>query len=61
MATGRDVARFVSQLTGGNFVGLYDEAEKNDEMMKNEAQEKFKSLVERMNKVDKNNKKEIID
>ena len=61
MATGRDVARFVSQLTGGNFVGLYDEAEKNDEMMKNEAQEKFKSLDERMNKVDKNNKKEIID
>lgn len=61
MATGRDIARFVSQATNANFVGLYDEAEKNDEMMKTEAQMKFKGLVERMNTVTKNNLKDVID
>lgn len=61
MVTGRDIARFVTQMTNKNFVGLYDEAEKEDKMMKSEAKKRFMGLVERMNRVAENNKREIID
>jgi hypothetical protein len=59
--TGRDVAKFVSQATGEDYLKLYDEAEEQDGMMKNETTQRFKNLLERMEKIDKNNQKNIID
>lgn len=59
--TGRDIAKFVSQVTGDNYLGLYDEAETQDGMMKTEIQHKFNDMLKRMNEVDKHNKKDIIE
>lgn len=61
MATGRDVAKFVTQITGDNYLALYDEAEAYNDKLKTEVQQKFKGLVERMNMVGENNKREVID
>jgi hypothetical protein len=61
MATGRDVAKFVTQMTNKNFVALYDEAEQNDNQLKTEAQNKFKNLVDRMCVIDKRQLKQVID
>lgn len=61
MATGRDVAKFVTQMTNKNFVALYDEAEQNDNQLKTEAQNKFKNLVDRMGAIDKRQLKQVID
>lgn len=61
MATGRDIAKFASQLSGVDYVAMYDEAEEQDGMMKNETTQRFKNLLERMERIDKNNQKDIID
>lgn len=61
MATGRDIAKFVSQMTGQDYVGLYDEAEAQDGALKMEAQNKFKDMVKRMNFAEKKNIKDVID
>ena len=59
--TGRDIAKFATEVTGKNYVGLYDEAEEQDNMMKTEAQNKFKNLINRMSTVEKRNLKDVID
>lgn len=61
MNTGRDVAKFVTQLTGENYLGLYDEAEAQDGALKMEAQNKFKDMVKRMNFAEKKSVKDAID
>lgn len=61
MITGKDVARFVSQVTGDNYVGLYDAAEENDNKMKNEAKAKFNSFMKRLDEASKNRIMENID
>ena len=32
MATGRDIAKFVTQITGKDYISLYDESVRNDEI-----------------------------
>lgn len=51
MATGRDIAQFISKETGQDFVGLYDaskEQQMQAEQKKVNVKGSFKSLVERM-------------
>ena len=51
MATGRDIAQFISKETGQDFVGLYDaskEQQMQAEQKKVNVKDSFKSLVERM-------------
>lgn len=59
--TGRDVAKFVTQITGDNYLGLYDEGEAQNNKMRTEAENKFKDMVNRMNEVNKRNQKDYID
>ena len=61
MATGRDIARFVTNLTNQDYISLYDDGEKYDDEMKNEAKKNFFNLVERMNIVEKNKQKDLLD
>lgn len=51
MASGRDIAAFVSKHTGKNFVGLYDAAEERDNQMEMEAKKSFNNLIERIEKL----------
>ena len=51
MATGRDIAQFISQETGQDFVSLYDASKEQQiqaEQKKVNVKDSFKSLVERM-------------
>ena len=51
MATGRDIAQFISKETGQDFVDLYDaskEQQMQAEQKKVNVKDSFKSLVERM-------------
>lgn len=59
--TGRDVAKFVTQVTGEDYLGFYDEAEEEDTRMKTEAMNRFNNILYRMNEVNKSNLKEMID
>ena len=61
MSTGRDVAAFASKLSGIDFLNMYDEGEKQETEMKESVQNKFNTLIERMNKVSTNNRRDIID
>lgn len=56
MTTGRDIAEFVSQMTGDNFVGLYDaSAEEEEKMMeqKEKFTNSFKTFMHRINEIHK--------
>ena len=61
MSTGRDVAAFAAKISGIDFLNMYDEGEKQEKEMKESVQNKFNTLIERMNKVDVNNRRDIID
>ena len=61
MATGRDIAKFLSQQTGQDYVGLYDEAVKEEQIQTENAKKAFTSLVKKINECDKKRIQEIID
>ena len=61
MATGRDLAKFLSQQTGQDYVGLYDEAVREDEIQTENAKKAFNSLVNKINECDKKRLQDIID
>lgn len=61
MSTGRDVAAFAAKISGIDFLNMYDEGEKQEKEMKESVQNKFNTLIERMNKVDVNNRRDTID
>ena len=54
MATGRDVAEFVSKLTGEDYVGLYDMGEENEKLKVERARKLFRDITERINESSKN-------
>jgi hypothetical protein len=62
MATGKDVANFIAQMTGDDsFVDLYAQS-KEDEAMKMEMTKRnFSNILERMEKSDKNSYYDKID
>ena len=64
MGTGRDVAQFLSDNLGSDFVGLYDASKKEEqrqEGLKESAINGFNSMMARINKVEENNKQEYFD
>jgi len=61
MATGRDIAKFVTQITGKDYISLYDEAVRNDEIQTENIRKKFNNIFERMKKSDKNRFQDLID
>ena len=62
MATGKDIAKFVSMVTGNNdFLKMYEESEEMNSQLKNEAKENFSNLLNRMNEVSKSNFGDFID
>ena len=64
MATGRDIAQFISQETGQDFVGLYDASKEQQvqaEQKKVNLKDSFKNLVERMNYSDSKKHNDFYD
>ena len=61
MATGRDIAQFLTQHTGKDYVGLYDEAVKEDQFQMENAKKVFNGLMEKINECDKKRERDIID
>lgn len=61
MATGRDLAKFVTQLTGKDYVSLYDEAVENEEMQAENIKKQFNNILEKIEKSDKNRINDVID
>jgi len=61
MATGRDIAKFVTQITGKDYISLYDEAVKNDEIQTENIRKNFNNILERIKKSDKNRFQDLID
>lgn len=61
MVTGKDVAQFVTQMTGENYNELYNQGEQYEEDMKNEAKSKFGNMLERMKMVENANRREMFD
>ena len=61
MATGRDVAKFLSQQTGQDYVSLYDEAVKEEQIQTENAKKAFNSLVNKINECDKKRLQDVID
>ena len=53
MATGRDIAKFLTQKTGQNYVSLYDEAVKEEQIQAENTKKTFTKLVKRINECDK--------
>ena len=61
MATGRDVAKFLSQQTGQDYVSLYDEAVKEEQMQTENTKKTFRKLVNKINECDKKRLQDVID
>jgi hypothetical protein len=64
MSTGLDVAKFVTQMTGQDYEGLYNQSKEYEEQMAEQKQKHmdgFKALMERMDKAEENKKPAIFD
>ena len=64
MSTGLDVAKFVTQMTGLDYEGLYNQSKEHEVQMEEQKQKRmgdFKALMERMNKVEDKNKPTFFD
>jgi hypothetical protein len=61
METGRNVAEFLSQLTGRDYVSLYDQSVKEEQMQTENAKKAFNSLVNKINECDKKRLQDVID
>lgn len=64
MATGRDIAEFVSQITGQDYVGLYDESAAEEAKMmeqKEKFQNGFNDMMKRLDETNKNHQINFLD
>ena len=61
MATGRDIAEFLNQHTGKDYVGLYDEAVKEDQIQMENAKKAFNGLMEKINECDRKRANDILE
>ena len=61
METGRDVAEFLSQFTGRDYVSLYDKSAREEEMQTENAKKAFNKLVNKINECDKKRLQDVID
>jgi len=62
MSTGKDIAKFVSMVTGDDkYEEMYDHATEKQNMLKTEATNKFKEMLDRMNVADKKKIKDFVD
>lgn len=61
MITGRDIAKFVTQVTGDDYLSIYDEGKVRQDEMTEQAKNNFHNIFNRINEVSKNNKREVID
>ena len=61
MITGRDIAEFVTQVTGEDYLSMYEDGKARQDEMKMETKNKFVNIFNRMNEVAKRNANDIID
>lgn len=61
MITGRDIAEFVTQVTGEDYLSMYEDGKARQDEMTEQTKNKFSSMFNRMNEASKKNQKEVID